>query len=467
MRFAPLRGRGRPGPDAPSGTPYAGGTAPTGRLLAGTGLLLVLGGTVGAGTVLLAAGVALQVLFLAFLVRHLAFAASARAVPADLALPAPGTPPGAMLPTVAVLVACHEEAAVVDRLCSALLALDYPTDRLEVHLVDDGSADGTAAALAAATADAPHVRIHRRPPGAGGGKSGALNAVLPYVTSSVVVVYDADHRPHPDSLRRLVRHFADPAVAAVQGRCVIRGAATAVARAVEVDYLAGYLVNEYGRQALAGMPAYGGANCAVRTRLLRDLGGWNPLSVTEDTDLTLRLVLGGHRVRYDVTAVDEEEAATTLRRYWRQRYRWARGHQQACRDYLRPVWSAGHLGLGQKVETSMFLLAFHLPALSLAGLLLVPLAAAGVLRQPAVPLWVLATVLLLGPLVELGTGLLLARAPARYIARLLWFPVLFLVGAALCARAWIDGARGQAYAWVKTPRADDLAAAAGSDLVRR
>ena len=48
-------------------------------------------------------------------------------------------------------------------------------------------------------------------------------------------------------------------------------------------------MNEYGRQALYHLPAYGGANCAVRASELHAVGGWNPETVTEDTDLTLRL----------------------------------------------------------------------------------------------------------------------------------------------------------------------------------
>ena len=71
----------------------------------------------------------------------------------------------------------------------------------------------------------------------------------------------------------------------------------------------------------------------MRASTLRRLGGWNTDSVTEDTDLTLRVVLLGERVRYDITAVDTEEGATTLGRFIRQRYRWARGHQQVWRDY--------------------------------------------------------------------------------------------------------------------------------------
>ena len=113
-----------------------------------------------------------------------------------------------------------------------------------------------------------------------------------------------------------------------------------LARSIAIDYFSGYLVNEYGRQALFELPAYGGANCAVRASTLRQLGGWNPDSVTEDTDLTLRVVLLGGRVRYDITAVDTEEGATTLARFIRQRYRWARGHQQVWRDYRSLVLAA-------------------------------------------------------------------------------------------------------------------------------
>ncbi len=68
-----------------------------------------------------------------------------------------------------------------------------------------------------------------------------------------------------------------------------------------------------------------------------------PSHVTEDTDLTLRVVLAGGLIRYDIMAVDTEEGATTLRRFMTQRYRWARGHQQAWRDYRRSVLRSRHL----------------------------------------------------------------------------------------------------------------------------
>ena len=148
----------------------------------------------------------------------------------------------------------------------------------------------------------------------------------------------------------------------MQGRCIVRNSnESKLAQTIAVDYYCGYLVNEYGRQSLYDLPAYGGANSAVRASTLRAFGGWNEETVTEDTDLTLRLVLAGLRVRYDVTAIDTEESVSNFRRFWRQRYRWARGHQLAWREYRRWVWHAPGLSFGQRIETTMFLLVYHVP----------------------------------------------------------------------------------------------------------
>lgn len=281
-----------------------------------------------------------------------------------------------------------------------------------------------------------------------------MNEALAVASGEIAVVFDADHRPRPDAVRRLVRHFAHPKVAAVQGRCVISNAQDSpLASLVALDYYGGYLVNEYGRQAVGGLPAYGGANGAVRTSLLRSMGGWNEDSVTEDTDLTIRLLLRGYLVRYDVTAVDEEEGVVTFRRFWRQRYRWARGHQQCWRDYRRAVWQSPHLGLVEKIETTMFLYAFHMPAVAALGLVVMILWGLGI-AAPAVAslLFVYTMMLFLGPLVEIGGGMILAGETKRSAASLAWFLPLFFVSMAICTKAWFDGIVGRRYSWVKTAR---------------
>ena len=418
--------------------------------------------TVGLTPTVVAAGVVLQVIFFVYFLRHLSFVVGACAgAPADLE---PVAADVDHTPSVTVLVACHNERAVVDRLATSLLALDYPTDLLQLVLIDDGSSDGTGARLDQLASTTSRLEVMHRPAGAGGGKSGALNEAIGRLRGEVVVVFDADHAPEPDCVRRLVRHFADPAVGSVQGRCVIRNADDSIiSRLVGVDYLAGYLVNEYGRQSVFSLPAYGGANCAVRTSSLIEVGGWNVESVTEDTDLTIRLLLRGERVRYDVTAVDHEEGVETLDAYWRQRYRWARGHQQVCRDYRGAVVRSDRLGLGQKLETLLFLHSFHVPVLGTLGLVTLALWFSG-LTQPIDPLggFVLWTLLFLGPLLELGTGLLLAERPRRDAITIAMFLPLFVVSMALCTKAWFDSVAGSGYRWVKTGRAGDAHVTAGA-----
>jgi cellulose synthase/poly-beta-1,6-N-acetylglucosamine synthase-like glycosyltransferase len=395
---------------------------------------------------------ALNVVFAVYFLRHLAFSVSAaRWAGSDLV--AADVDLDGYEPRVAVFVGCKNEELVVDGMVTALLALDYPADRLTIVVVDDGADDRTGELLDARAAADSRLRVLHRAPGAGGGKSGALNDALAGVDAEVVLVFDADHEPDPYVLRRLVRHFRDPQVGAVMGRCIIRnGQESTMATTVFVDFLSGYLVNEYGRQAMFELPAYGGANCAVRMSTLRALGGWNPETVTEDTDLTLRVVLRGQRVRYDVTAVDYEEAVVSARRFWTQRYRWARGHQKCFRDYWKPILRSPHLTVAEKCESTMFLLTYHVPVLTGLGLVLSVLRAFGVGDQPIIGLLPLSMLLFVGPLAELSVGLLVGRVERRAAWSLLGFLPAFALSIWITSRAWLDGMLGRSYSWVKTSR---------------
>lgn len=86
---------------------------------------------------------------------------------------------GSPLPRVAVLIPAKNESAVLPRLLHSLTQLDYPSSHLELWAIDDASSDATPDILQEAQKRIPHLRVYRRPPGRGGGKSGALNEVLP------------------------------------------------------------------------------------------------------------------------------------------------------------------------------------------------------------------------------------------------------------------------------------------------
>src|SRR5262249_24826409 len=112
-------------------------------------------------------------------------------------------------PTVSLLIPAHNEEKVIERTVRAMLSLDYPTDRLEILVINDGSSDGTAAILDRLAGQDPRVRPYHVPAGQGGkGKSRALNLGRQVATGEVLAIYDADNQPEPGALRYLVAELA-------------------------------------------------------------------------------------------------------------------------------------------------------------------------------------------------------------------------------------------------------------------
>ena len=118
-------------------------------------------------------------------------------------------------PSVTVIVAAHDEQDVIARRLENLLALDYPTELLEIVVASDASSDRTDAIVEEFAAREPRVRLVRAPRG---GKVAAQNLAVAQTESEVVAFSDANATWAPDALRLLVRSFADADVAYVCGR---------------------------------------------------------------------------------------------------------------------------------------------------------------------------------------------------------------------------------------------------------
>ena len=117
-------------------------------------------------------------------------------------------------PSVSVIVAAHDEEAVIERRLENLLVLDYPADRLEVVVASDASSDRTDELVEAVAAREPRVRLLSLPRG---GKVAAQDAAVRATDGEIVAFSDANATWAPDALRALVRRFADPDVAYVCG----------------------------------------------------------------------------------------------------------------------------------------------------------------------------------------------------------------------------------------------------------
>jgi cellulose synthase/poly-beta-1,6-N-acetylglucosamine synthase-like glycosyltransferase len=125
-------------------------------------------------------------------------------------------------PTVAVIVAAWNEEAVIERRLENLLALDYPRDRIEIVVSSDASTDRTHDLVRVIAARDPRVRLIVCPRG---GKVAAQDRAVRETTGEILAFSDANATWAPDTLRKLVRAFADPDVAYVCGRLVLIDAA--------------------------------------------------------------------------------------------------------------------------------------------------------------------------------------------------------------------------------------------------
>jgi len=128
---------------------------------------------------------------------------------------------GAALPTVSLIVPVHNELANIEAKIANNASLEYPSERLEVIYVSDGSTDGTDEYLAAHAGS--RARVLRLPTRSG--KGAALNAALAAAKNEIVVFTDASILLAPDALRHLVRPFQAADIGCVSGEDRIAGSA--------------------------------------------------------------------------------------------------------------------------------------------------------------------------------------------------------------------------------------------------
>ena len=95
-----------------------------------------------------------------------------------------------------------------------------------------------------------------------------------------------------------------------------------------------------------------------------DLGGFDESMLTEDTDLTFLIALGGYQIRYAGDAECYEEAVASWKAYWHQRHRWAKGHMQVCIKYAFKVVKSKHLTFRQKLDGLLLLHVYFMPLIN-------------------------------------------------------------------------------------------------------
>jgi cellulose synthase/poly-beta-1,6-N-acetylglucosamine synthase-like glycosyltransferase len=383
-----------------------------------------------------------------------------RQLPADDALPA-----------VLVQVPTFNEGRLVRRVLDAVASLDWPRDRLQIQLLDD-STDASAEIARATVAEfarrGHNISLLQREHRAGF-KAGALRAGLACSRQPFIAVFDADYVPSPDFLRLCLRPLLDdPGLAFVQARCdFLNAAKNRVTHAQQVILESHFVVEQPTRCWAGHFLPFNGTGGVWRRAAIDAAGGWQGDTLTEDLDLSYRAQMKGWRALYLVSVAVPGELPESLASWGIQQCRWNKGYAQTTRKLL-PSICGSRLPWRRKLDAALHLGGCAIGPLSLATVVLwgidsllgtfsyflvLPLAAFSLLQALT---GALAMPLLSSHLLRQTEAGSRTRSWITTCGLTLYAILMHQYAAARSMRSVIDGVRGRASTFVRTPKQDGL-----------
>ncbi len=302
-------------------------------------------------------------------------------------------------PPVSILIPAHNEEIVIRRTLEAMCALEYPADRLEIIVINDGSSDGTGDIVREFAARDSRVVCYDVPQGQGGkGKSRALNLGLARASHPYIAVYDADNTPEPAALRYLAAQLLlHPELGAVLGKFrTVNRKRTLLTRFINIETLSFQSILQAGRWKLLRIATLPGTNFLMRRSLIEEMDGWDEGAITEDSELSIRMYIAGWKIKFIPYSVTWEQEPETWSVWLRQRTRWVRGNNYVSKKFLSEIGTVPGLFLRFELLYSVALYYIFFVAILISDILFL-LSVTGViaipLPGPYTLVWVMAIVL--------------------------------------------------------------------------
>jgi cellulose synthase/poly-beta-1,6-N-acetylglucosamine synthase-like glycosyltransferase len=191
-------------------------------------------------------------------------------------------------PTVTLLIAAYNEAGAINDKLKNSLELEYPSDKLNIVVVSDGSTDGTNTIVNAYTGSKIRLMAFSK----NRGKVTALNDAIPTIDSELVVLSDANVMYQSDAILKMVRHFADPQIGAVSGKVVLLNNELSYAEAENQYYSIEHFIQSVEGET-GSMIGADGAMYALR----RELYPFPPEdTILDDFVISMSVVRRGYRL---------------------------------------------------------------------------------------------------------------------------------------------------------------------------
>lgn len=261
------------------------------------------------------------------------------------------------LPFVTVQLPVFNEMYVVSRLIESVVNLDYPKDRFEVQVLDD-STDETCEIASR------KVRFYKEKGfnieylhrgNRKGFKAGALEEGMKKSKGEFIAVFDADFIPDPLFIKKTIHYFTDPKIGMVQTRWGHVNKNYSVLTRLQAIFLDGHFVIEHtARNSTNRFFNFNGTAGIWRKKTIKDAGGWQHDTLTEDLDLSYRAQLKDWKFIYLPMFEIPAELPVDIIAFKNQQHRWAKGSIQTAKKLLLKIFKSDY-PIKVKIES-----VFHL-----------------------------------------------------------------------------------------------------------
>jgi len=279
------------------------------------------------------------------------------------------------IPYVTIQLPVYNEEYVMERLLENIAKIEYPSNKLEIQVLDD-STDNTVIetakqieALKTTGLDISHIRRTNRQ----GFKAGALKEGLEIAKGDFIAIFDADFLPAPDWLKKTVIYFKDDEIGVVQTRWghINRDYSTLTKiQAFALD--AHFTLEQVGRNSKGHFINFNGTAGIWRKECIIDAGNWEGDTLTEDLDLSYRAQLKNWKFKYLEDVETPAELPVVISAARSQQFRWNKGGAENFRKSVLSVVSAKNIpfktkfhGVMHLLNSSMFLCVFIVALLSI------------------------------------------------------------------------------------------------------
>jgi len=259
-------------------------------------------------------------------------------------------------PKVAIIVPCWNEETTVAGTVESLLALDYPTDKLSIILVNDGSTDATPAVLDRYASHPQITALHK----ANGGKYTAMNLGVKHAGDAELVGFlDADSFVAPDALTEIVAAFDSPEIKAVTASMSVHQPHTLMQRMQYAEYTLAITLRHV-LASLNGLYVTPGPFSFYHRSALTQLGLFRHAYLAEDMEMAMRLQRAGYAIGNAIRARVYTKGPPTFTKLIKQRVRWTTG-------FLRNILFDYRDLIGTKQNTVLGMLVLPLALIAIGG----------------------------------------------------------------------------------------------------